>query len=145
MDAEQALQFAVQAAKDAAASAEKAAAAATAGASPDLLILLERLPGPLFALVALLFILSNWSRLDGLIDRLKGFEAMGVRVDLEAGRELRRAVSQAGSNVRVRTTVSGEEKKIRITEDEERRAINPHCPGENAIARGPGPIHSFIS
>lgn len=121
MDVEDALTFAVQAAKDAAASAEKAAAAANQG--PDAISVLERLPGPLFALFALIFIVFNWRSLAGLVDRLSGFEAMGIKVQLAAGKELSKAVNQPGANVRVKTTISGEEKKIKITEDEERRAI----------------------
>lgn len=121
MDPDEALKFAVDAARDAAASAERAAQKAAEG--PELIELLDLAPGLILTFILLVFLARNWTRLGSVIDRLSGFEALGVKLQLAASVELQKASAQTNSDVRLTTTISGIEKQIRVTEDDELRAL----------------------
>ena len=114
----EALQFAVDAAKEAQAAAEKAAAKGSGWL--DWFALIEHVPGLLLILVVIVILYKNRERLGGILDRVSGFKAMGVEIELSAKKELGKAVSL---RTEIKTTVSGEKKNIKITEDDERRAI----------------------
>ncbi|MEP3427050.1 MAG: hypothetical protein ABJN98_00055 [Roseibium sp.] len=121
MDTEDALEFAVQAARDAAASAARAAEEAAKG--PELTDYLDLAPGLVLSTILFVFVLRNWSQLGGVIDRLSGFEALGVKVELAASKELQKASELTNTDLRVTTTVSGVEKRIHVTEDDEHRVL----------------------
>lgn len=119
--AEAALEFAVQAARDAAEAALEAAEAAQA--PPDWTEIVALLPSSVLTLVVLAYVLTNWTSLGRLGRRISGLEALGVKIEFEAAEaELSKAVQQIG-RVRLQSTVSAVRKEIRITEDDERRAI----------------------
>jgi len=116
LDAEEALGFAVQAARDAADAAKKAAQAAKE--PPSWFEYLEVAPSMFVAALFGIFVVWNWRSLGRIAERVSGVEAFGLKLELsDAKKELGKAVMQEG---RVRATVS---KEIRITEDDERRAI----------------------
>lgn len=122
MSESEALNFAVEAAKSAQVAAEKAAAQ-----EPDwwaiVLKLMELGPGLLLTVTVIIALWLNRNRLGAILDRVSGFKAMGVEVQMDAVKSLSKAVSSLSDDLRVKTTVSGEVKKIRVTEDDERRVI----------------------
>ena len=130
MNASEALNFAVEAAKASQIVAENAAAQETDWWS-IVFKLMELGPGLLLTGTAIVTLWFNRNRLSAVLDRVSGFKAMGVEVQLAATFEsLNKAVSSLGDDVRIRTTVSGEEKGVQITEDDELRVIKR---AENAI------------
>lgn len=122
MDESEALNFAVEAAKAAQIAAEKAAAQ-----EPDwwaiVLKLIELGPGLLLTITVIVTLWFNRNRLGAILDRVSGFKAMGVEVQMDVAKSLSKAVSSLSDNLRIKTTVSGEVKNIRVTEDDERRAL----------------------
>lgn len=121
MTAEDALEFAVQAARDAAEAAAKAAESAKA--PPDWTEIVALLPGTVLTLLVLAYFVTNWNSLGHLARRISGLEALGVKMEFAAAEaELGMATKQIG-RVRLESTVSAVQKQIRITEDDERRAV----------------------
>lgn len=122
MNESEALNFAVEAAKAAQIAAEKAAAQ-----EPDwwtiTLKLMELSPGLLLTGTVILTLWFNRNRLGAVLDRVSGLKAMGVEVQLDAVKSLSKAVASLSDDLRIQTTVSGEVKNIRVTEDDGRRAI----------------------
>ncbi len=118
MNEADALKLAVDAAKAAQLAAEQAVTRA-----PDWLTVIERLPALVITLTVLLVLALNWKRLTAMLDRLSSFKAMGFEVELSARSEIQKALSSSDKELRVQTTVSGEKKKIHISEDDETRAL----------------------
>jgi CheY-like chemotaxis protein len=118
MTESEALLLAVEAAKAAQAAAEKAA-----DKTPGVLMLLERLPGFLLLTVLLIAALVNFRRFGEVLDRVSGVKALGLEIELGAKRELAKAAASLSEEVRIRTTVSGELKKIKITADDNTRVL----------------------
>lgn len=113
----EALDAAVKAAQAAQAAAEKAAA------DPDLLTLIERLPGPLLIWLVIVALVWNRHRLAELFDRMTRLRIGEVQIDLQAFDDIRKAVDELPASTRITKTVSGAEERIVITEDDEKRAI----------------------
>ncbi len=71
-------------------------------------------------LIIIAIVYFNRKSLVDILERVSGLKMMGVEVQLNAKEQLSKAV---GLETRIKTTVSGDKKKIKITEDDERRAI----------------------
>ena len=81
------------------------------------------LPGTVFTAFLAVYLVVNWKSLGQFTRRISGLEALGVKMEFTAAEaELGMAAKQNG-RLRVQSTVSTKTKEIRITEDDERRAV----------------------